>query len=293
MYNFRPNVLRMRIPRTNALSPASYQARLAGVTLAPLAMHALPWIMALSCLGATVALAGDNTTVYPYQIDASSLSQQPITTAVIASEALGKPARQYLREHEENVDKAVTRYLSKNGITVADNSEYQDAFDAAQRRFGAPYNSGTDHLDTQVQQQVLGDVFGQLQQSQPEVNAIIFTELVNREVYFSSGLKRMARWDGVSRSPLMQGPAQGVPANFNWAQPVDAVSIAFYIFTVSGKRVFMSVGGISLTEAIDTRRSKAQFTRYRNVLSNKSQIKEGIKIALHPLIPMKRYPGED
>ena len=45
------------------------------------------------------------------------------------------------------------------------------------------------------------------------------------------------------------------------------------------------------SEAIDTKSSKPRFTRYRHVLSSKSQIKEGIALALHPLIPMKRYPG--
>ena len=66
-----------------------------------------------------------------------------------------------------------------------------------------------------------------------------------------------------------------------------------YVFTVNGKRVFLSAGGISLTDAIDTRRSRASISRYKKVLSSKSQIKEGIKVAFHPLIPMKRYPGDD
>ena len=104
-------------------------------------------------------------------------------------------------------------------------------------------------------------------------------------------MKRFARWDGVSRAPLMQGPGQGVPADFNWSQPVDAVSLGISVFTIDGGRLLASVGGMSLTEAIDTRGSRPRFRRADRVLASNNQIKEGVALALHPLIPMKRYPG--
>jgi hypothetical protein len=238
------------------------------------------------------ALAGSENTVYPYQLDKSIVDAKEYRTVILASHNLGKPSRQYLNDHEDRVDGYVTKYLKKHGYNVLDNKSYRQALSVSESQWGDPFDPGTGKIDMAKKQQVLVDVFRQLRESQPTLDAVIFTELLDREVYFSTGLKRVARWDGVSRPPLMQGPGQGVPVNFNWTQPVDAASIGIYVFTVEGQRMFLGVGGMSLTEAIDTK-GTPRFTRYRKVLSSKSQIREGIELAFHPLIPMKRYPGED
>ena len=88
----------------------------------------------------------------------------------------------------------------------------------------------------------------------------------------------------------MQGPGSGVPVDFNWAALVDAASLAVYIFEIEGARVFHSVGGISLTESIDTK-GTPKFKRSRSILHSDDQIEEGIELAFHPFIPMKNYPG--
>ena len=240
---------------------------------------------------AQCALAASDTTVYPYEIDESIVAAKDYKTFIIASHNLGKPARQYLSDYEPRIDEYVIKYLKKKGYKVLDDRIYSQALSVSEAEFGDPFDPSSGKIDMKKKQQVLADVFRQLRESQPSLDAVIFTELINREVYFSTGLKRTARWDGVSRPPLMQGPGQGVPTDFNWAQAVDAVSIGIYIFTIEGQRMFLSVGGMSLTEAIDTK-GTPRFKRYRSVLSNKSQIREGIELAFHPFIPMKKYPGE-
>lgn len=244
----------------------------------------------LILLVAQWAYAG-NDTVYPYQIDESILDNPEFDTVLIATHNLGKPSRQYLQEHEDNIDEYVTKYLKKKDFEVIDNLIYKEALSAAESVYGDPYDPSTGKIDMARKQQVLADVFRQLREKEPELDAVIFTELIDRQVYFTTGLKHVARWDGVTRKPLMQGPGQGVPVDFNWAQGVDAVSLGIYVFSIEGKRVFMGIGGLSLTEAIDTK-GTPRFKRYRSVLSNKSQIKEGVEIAFHPLIPMKGYPGD-
>jgi hypothetical protein len=238
------------------------------------------------------ALAGNDNTVYPYQIDKSIVNAREYKTVILATHNLGKPSRQYLREYEEKVDGYVVKYLKKHGYKILDNKIYRQALSVSESQWGDPFDPGTGKIDMAKKQQVLADVFRQLREAQPTLDAVIFTELLDREVYISTGLKRVARWDGVSRPPLMQGPGQGVPADFNWARPIDAVSIGIYVFTIEGQRMFLGVGGMSMTEAIDTK-GTPRFKRYRSVLSNKSQIREGIELAFHPLIPMKRYPGDD
>jgi hypothetical protein len=241
-------------------------------------------------LVAQFALAASENTVYPYQIDESIVAAKDYKTFIIASHNLGKPSRQYLNDYEQRVDGYVIKYLKKQGFKVLDDNIYSQALSVSEAQFGDPFDPSSGKIDMAKKQQVLADVFRQLRESQPSLDAVIFTELIDREVYFNTGLKRVARWDGVSRPPLMQGPGQGVPTDFNWAQAVDAVSIGIYIFTIEGQRMFIGVGGMSMTEAIDTK-GTPRFKRYRNVLSNKSQIREGIELAFHPFIPMKKYPG--
>lgn len=245
----------------------------------------------LLCLLAPFTLA-DNDTVYPYQVDDSIAAGHDIKTVIIATHNLGKPARQYLDDHEDKIDDYVAKYLKKKGFKILDSRLYSQALSASEAQYGDPFDPSTGKIDMARKQQVLADVFRQLHESTPALQAIIFTELIDREVYFTTGLKRVTRWDGVTRKPVMQGPGQGVSTDFNWAQPVDAVSIGIYIFSIDGRRLFLGVGGMSLTEAIDTK-GTARFKRYRSVLNNKSQIREGIEIAFHPFIPMKKYPGPD
>ena len=89
----------------------------------------------------------------------------------------------------------------------------------------------------------------------------------------------------------MQGPGQGITGDFSWIQDVDAVSLFVFIFNMDLQRVFISAGGIEVTEAIDTKGSTGRFKRRRKVLGNKKHIKEGVMLAFHPLITMKKWPG--
>ena len=47
---------------------------------------------------------------------------------------------------------------------------------------------------------------------------------------------------------------------------------------------------MALNEAVDVR-SGTGFVRRREILGNDNHIKEGIALALHPLVPMSNWPG--
>ena len=47
---------------------------------------------------------------------------------------------------------------------------------------------------------------------------------------------------------------------------------------------------MDVTDAVDTRSGTA-FVRRRDVLENENHTDEGIAIAFHPIIPMKKWPG--
>lgn len=235
-------------------------------------------------------LADTAATVYPYQFDESSLAGKEFHTLILASQNFGKPSRQYLAPHEEKIDRYVTEYLKSSGYKVLSSRIYAQALSAAEARIGDPFDPTSGKLNKERKQQVVADVLSQLRASQPALDGVVFTELLDRQVYFNQGIKRYARWDGVSRPPQLQGANKGVALDFDWTQAVDAVSIGIYIFTIDGQRVLVGVGGMSLTQDVDTR-GGAKFKRSRNILSNESQIMEGIALALHPFIPIPDYPG--
>ena len=123
-------------------------------------------------------------------------------------------------------------------------------------------------------------------------DAIIFTDLLEQEVPFSGGLQHFARWHGVTRKPTLQGPGDGVSAGFDWSRPAKAASLWVNIYDMELQRVFSSIGGLDMTEAIDTRSSSGRFVRRRSILESETYLREGIELAFHPFIVMEKYPGE-
>jgi hypothetical protein len=109
-------------------------------------------------------------------------------------------------------------------------------------------------------------------------------------VYYEQGLNRITRFDGVTRKPAIQGAGSGVTSEFDWSRAVASASLRVAWFNMELARVFSGEGGMEVTDAVDTRSGTA-FVRRRDVLENEDQIDEGIAIAMHPAILMKRWPG--
>lgn len=253
-------------------------------------------LILLSCVIVLIAACasgggGRNPTIYEAQFDERVMDREKFSKFVIATVNLGKPSRTYLQEHEAKVDDMVQEYLEKQGYEFVDPKLFDEAYQEGVRKFGEPFDETTGRMNERSFVAALQEAARILTETS-EVDAIVFTNLEESQVFFSSGINHIARFHGVARKPSMQGPGQGVSTDFNWAAEVDAVSLFVNIFDLELKRLFHSAGGIELTEAIDTKGSRARFARRRTVLGNSGQIKEGIQLAFHPFITMKNWPGE-
>ena len=240
----------------------------------------------------TLAIAGCsvtsyNPTTYPYAIDKNG-NEKTIKRIVIASHNLGKPSRSYLEKQEAKIDGYVVDYLESNGYTIVNSKLY--AYQKNVRALGNPYDYSTGRIDQQLQMQVIGSTIAALKET-GKVDGILYTDLIERHVTFTVGQKRVARWDGVSRGPKVQGSSNSISSDFNWSKLVDAASLGTYLYSLDGQLVFHSIGGLSLTEAVDTK-GTASFKRARNMFNSQSQIEEGVQLAFHPLIVMKNWPGD-
>jgi len=245
-------------------------------------------IMTLGLLGCASAPTY-NPTVYAFNINEELLASTDIKTVVIPHVNLGLPSRSYLVKEEKRIDGLVDRYLREKGYKVLPQREFKQHWNTAVRAFGNPIDPTTGKINMKTFAQIMTSVRDQMKDS--GLDAFVFTDLVELQVSFSNGLKHLARWDGVSRKPTLQGPGDGVSAGFDWYKQASAASLQISIYDISLQRLFTSRGGIDATEAIDTRSSSGRFIRRRNILENEDHLREGIELAFHPFIVMEAWPG--
>jgi len=240
-----------------------------------------------------VACAGTptyNPTTFPFEINQEKLAANPVKTVVIAHVNLGGFSRNYLEKEAPRIDADVTGYLRENGFKVLSQREFKQHWNTAVRAFGNPVDPTTGKVNMKTFAQIMQSVRDQMVKSS-DLDAFIFTDLVELEVSFSGGLKHLARWDGVSRKPSLQGPGSGVSADFDWNMQAAVASIQINIYDINLQRLFAGRGGMDATEAIDTRSSTGRYIRRRNILENEDNVMEGIRLAFHPFIEMEDWPG--
>lgn len=231
-----------------------------------------------------------NPTTFPFEINEERLAAKPIKTVVIPHVNLGAPSRKYLEKEAPRIDGLVSAYLKDNDYKVIPQREFEQLWNTAERAYGNPVDPTSGKLNMSTFAKIMESVRDQMQKKF-KLDAFVFTDLVELEVPFSGGLKHLARWDGVSRKPSLQGPGTGVSADFDWGQSAAVASLQVTVFDMELRRVFVSRGGLEATDAIDTRSSSGRYTRRRNMLENENHLAEGIQLAFHPLIEMKAWPG--
>ena len=251
-------------------------------------LYAFGLTVILSACAAPVG-GGFNQTTPINRLDESKFASQSIKNMVVTHVNLGSPSRNYLAKRADFVDKRVTSYLKRNGYNVIPPREFSQRWRNALSIYGNPTDPTTGRVNSRTFIRIMQSVRDQMV-TQTKVDAFVFTDLLEKNIYFSSGINRVARWDGVTRKPTTQGPGDGVSVGFDWGRSVAASTIRINIFDTDLNRLFTGDGGLSLSEAIDTR-SGVTFVRRKKILENESFIDEGIAIALHPLIKMNNWPG--
>ena len=240
--------------------------------------------------GGSVSGSGFNPTTPKNAIDAEAIQAANIKRVVIADVNLGSPSRKYLQKREGDVDAIVAEAFERNGWEVVSPREFTQRWRNAVSMHGDPVDPTTGRVNSRTFSRIINTIKDQMMESS-NIDALVFTDLLEKDVYFTQGVNRVARWDGVTRKPPTQGGGQGVSVNFNWSVPVAATTVRISIFNSDLERMFVGEGGIALNEAVDTR-SGTGFVRRREILGNETHIREGIALALHPLMPMKNWPGD-
>ena len=245
-------------------------------------MRALLLILTALCLvacGSTPSGDGGGT-AYQATYDARLADKAQFGRLVIAPVNFGKPSRNYLAEHEARIDRMVAERLTAAGYEVLPSELFEQAWKEGVRNWGEPYNPTTGKLNETVFQYVLGETVKALA-AEGRVQAIVFTNLEELQVYFSPSGNHQAHFLGVTRRPSSRG-GEGVPADFDWVQGVDAVGLYVNVFDLKLQRLFNGAGGIEVTEYLNLKPSTPRWTREKTVLNNDSFIREGLDLALKP-----------
>ena len=231
-----------------------------------------------------------NPTTFPYEMDRERLAAANVRTVVIPHVNLGTPSRSYLEKEAPRIDGYVSTYLKENGYKVISQRVFEQHWNTAVRAYGDPVDPTTGKVNMKSFSQIMQTVRDEMVKNN-RLDAFVFTDLVELEVPFSGGMKHLARWDGVTRKPSLQGPGDGVSADFDWNIQAAVASLQVSIYDAELKRLFASRGGMDATDAIDTRSSSGGYTRRRNILENKDNVMEGIRLAFHPFIEYEDWPG--
>jgi hypothetical protein len=232
---------------------------------------------------------GYNPSTVTADFNATLYAESEIKNVVITNINLGAPSRNYLEKEATQIDGRISSYLRNNGFNVLPQREFSQRWNNAVSVYGDPVDPTTGRVNMKTFVQLMQTVRDQMRE-QTNVDAFVFTDLIELDVVFEQGVNRIVRFDGVTRKPALQGAGSGVNADFDWGRSVTAASIQISMYNIDLEKVFLGRGGIELTEAVDTR-SGSSFVRRRDILNNEDFIDEGIALALHPLIPMAKWPG--
>lgn len=247
-------------------------------------------------LVATVLLAACssntyNPTAFPYLIDTKLLAEKPVKKLVIANVNFsGEPTRYQLRKPAGSVDAKVKAYLQEHGYQIEPSYLFENAWNQAVRTYGDLYDPTTGRVDANTWRAVMVTTANALKET-TDIQAIVFTDLIEENATHNVGMDHLAQWAGVSRKPsTASAGSSGVSADFNWNQPVKVATLVVNIYSIDLKRLFSSRGGLDVLQVIDTK-STPTYVRRKHPLENDSNVEEGIEIAFHPFIKMEDYPG--
>lgn len=232
-----------------------------------------------------------NPTVFEYAFDQEKFNQQPLKKVVFATTPLGSPPPSYLKKSDRKIRAMVRNYLQDNGYSLLPNYHFENAWKQANRTYGDVYDPTTGEIDMNAWRGAMITT-GKIIREQTDAELIIFSDLLVHDVQHSNSMKHYARWYGVTRKPTLIGSGSGTPVDFDWSKPIKAASLMITIYDVELNQLFASRGGLDTLYALDIKRSTPSFTRKKKLLSNESNLEEGIELAFHPFITMKGYPGK-
>jgi hypothetical protein len=116
-------------------------------------------------------------------------------------------------------------------------------------------------------------------------NGVLYIQLVERPAKLMGD---RVYWDGCSRK-LLDANGDVITAT-EWRGEMKGLSLQAQLFDGNHYMVFQNIGAIEFPFELDEDQNGKQFVWKKTLQFKDDEIKEGISIALHPLIPYDNYP---
>jgi len=249
-------------------------------------------LLAVTALIAACSSNTYNPTVFPYQINNDLIQKKPPKKLVIATANVsGEPTRYHLQKAAVHIDEKVKDYLQSHGYQVAPSYLFENAWNQAVHTYGDLYDPTTGRVDPNTWRAVMVTTAKTLHDT-TDIDAIVFTDVIERDAAHDVGMDHLAQWDGVSRKPsTASAGSEGVSTDFNWSQQVKVATLVVTIYSTSLDGLFSSRGGLDTLQVIDTKNTP-MYVRRKKILDNDSNIEQGIRLAFHPFIKIDDYPAK-
>ena len=164
-------------------------------------------LMTSGC-GTTGAGSGYNATTNPNQLNEAIVAEKPMKNVVIAHVNIGSPSRNYIKRSETMVDGRIAAYLRDNGYNILPQREFSQRWSNATLIYGDPVDPTTGRLNTKTFIRITQSIRDDMR-DKTDVDAFIFTDLIEHDAIVSGGMNHVARFNGVSRKPSLKGPEIG------------------------------------------------------------------------------------
>lgn len=185
------------------------------------------------------------------------------------------------------VDAAVRGYLAERGRSV-DTMPYSEARTAWIESVKTCKAAGAQGCkDFEGAASMLAQRLGQ----QREFDVVIVPFLTMRPARMQY---RSVKWDGVTRSIELVGEQQragSIQLDNSFNGPTQAPSLAVFVFSKQGRKLFQGVGGLDLVHRVVVQPGKVTIadTRWRfeplpDVFANPENLREGVAVAFSPLL---------
>lgn len=244
-------------------------------------------------LAAIVACSSNNynPTTFAYEYHAERMKERP-KAVMISPINYGNPSRHYLARHESTIDHTTRDFLKKQDIRTLSNKSFLSFWKKSEIEYGNTFNPSTGEKTATFRlalEQTLNNVFSQ----HPELDAVIFTDIIEVPVPNTTSLKKSLEWHGIQRKIKVEGIDDWATDDLKMSQTLDGISIEIHIFNRDLQLVHHSIGGIQIAQSLKVTNKKARFARRNDLLAAEDDINDGLVLAFHPWISMKNYPGKE
>ena len=224
---------------------------------------------------------------YDYQLNKEALQKETIKSVLIADINYLQPSRRYLNKKADFVDAQLEQFLLNRNVKVISNRVFTRQWDKKKTRFGNTYDANTGQQTSHFTS-ALTATLEQVFTSRPQLDAIIFTDLLSVSIEDAQSSMRTVQWHGVSRKVKVQGLGDGNEANIDWIKSINGISLAVHIINREQQQVLENVGGIQVAQTLNLQNKFTKLKRRKDLLQNENEIEEGIQLALQPWLDYRQ-----